>query len=103
MFQKNNKSPCAIPETRLGCCTVESVVSIDERGQMVLPKELREKAKICPGDKLVVIAMEKEGKFCCLSLIKAEDFEEMVKSLLSPVIEEIQGDKRANQKNAQKG
>jgi len=25
-----------------GCCRVESIVSVDERGQMVLPKEIRE-------------------------------------------------------------
>ncbi len=74
----------------LGCCTVESVVSIDERGQMVLPKEIREKAKISPGDKLVVITMEKDGKFCCLSLIKAQDFEGMVKDLLSPIMSDLQ-------------
>jgi AbrB family looped-hinge helix DNA binding protein len=74
----------------LGCCTIESVVSIDERGQMVLPKEVREKAKIIPGDKLVVITMEREGKFCCLSLIKAKDFEGMVKNVLSPVLTDLQ-------------
>jgi AbrB family looped-hinge helix DNA binding protein len=72
-----------------GCCTVESVVSIDERGQMVLPKEIREKSKICPGDKLVVVSIEKDGKFCCLSLIKAQDFEGMVKDLLSPMMSDI--------------
>lgn len=74
----------------LGCCTVESVVSIDERGQMVLPKEIREKSKIHPGDKLVVISIEKDGKFCCLSLIKAQDFEGMVKNMLSPTMAGIQ-------------
>jgi AbrB family looped-hinge helix DNA binding protein len=37
---------------------VESIVSVDERGQMVLPKDIREKAKIRPGDKLAVVSME---------------------------------------------
>ena len=45
-----------------GCCRVESLVSIDERGQMVLPKEIRNKAGIKAGDKLAVVLMEKEGK-----------------------------------------
>ena len=32
------------------CCKVQAVVSVDERGQMVLPKEIREKAGIKAGD-----------------------------------------------------
>jgi antitoxin PrlF len=78
-----------------GWCTVESVVSIDERGQMVLPKEIREKLKLCPGDKLVVVSIEKDGKFCCLSLIKAQDFEAKVKDLLSPMMSDIQSNRRS--------
>ena len=94
MAQKTKSgSSCGAQGKELGCCAVESVVSIDERGQMVLPKEIREKAKICPGDKLVVITMEKDGKFCCLSLIKAEDFERMVKNLLSPMMADFQKDR----------
>jgi AbrB family looped-hinge helix DNA binding protein len=91
--QENKASYCVTRKKDLGCCAVESVVSIDERGQMVLPKEIREKAKICPGDKLVVISMERDGKFCCLSLIKAQDFEGMVKSLLSPMMVDLQDKK----------
>jgi len=45
--------------------------------------------KIRAGDKLAVISWEKDGKVCCLSLIKAEDFAEMVKNLLGPLMEEI--------------
>jgi len=85
-----SESFCGTRGKDLGCCSIDSVVSIDERGQMVLPKEIREKAKICPGDKLVVITMEKDGQFCCLSLIKAEDFEGMVKNLLSPMMSDFQ-------------
>ncbi len=70
-------------------CKVESVVSVDERGQMVLPKEIREKAKIKSGDKLAVVSWEKEGKVCCLSLIKVEELAEMVKSMLGPMMKEI--------------
>jgi AbrB family looped-hinge helix DNA binding protein len=88
-------SICGATNKDLGCCSVESVVSIDERGQMVLPKEIREKAKICPGDKLVVVSVEKDGKFCCLSLIKAQDFEGMVKDLLSPMMSDIQKNRRS--------
>jgi len=68
----------------MGCCKVESIVSVDERGQMVLPKDLREKAKIKPGDKLAVVSMEKDGKICYLSLIKVEELERPVKSMRGP-------------------
>ena len=73
---------------KMGCCKVESVINIDERGQMVLPKELREKANIHPGDKLAVIYWEREGKIHCLSLIKVEELTGMVKDLLGPMMEE---------------
>ena len=68
---------------------VESVVSVDERGQMVLPKEVREKAQILPGDKLVIINGEREGKICCIMLVKVEELVEAVKEKLSPVLSEI--------------
>lgn len=73
----------------MSCCKVESIVSVDERGQMVFPKELREKAKIKPGDKLAVVSMVRNGNICCLSLIKADELEGMVKSMLGPVMDEV--------------
>ena len=72
-----------------GCCKVEALITIDNRGQLVLPKEIRDKAGINPGDKLAVVSWEKDGKVCCLSLQKAQDLEDMVKSMLGPVMKEI--------------
>jgi AbrB family looped-hinge helix DNA binding protein len=74
----------------MGGYKVESLISVDERGQMVLPKEIRDKANIRPGDKLAVISWEKSGKVCCISLIKAEDFAGMVKEMLGPMMKELQ-------------
>jgi antitoxin PrlF len=71
-----------------GCCKVEAVVSVNERGQMVLPKELRDRAGIRAGDKLAVVSMDQDGKTCCLSLIKVESITNMVKDMLGPVMEE---------------
>lgn len=85
---ENEKESCCSPSGMCGC-KVESIVSVDERGQMVLPKDLREKAKIKPGDKLAVVSMERNGKVCCLSLIKADELEGMVKSMLGPVMDEV--------------
>ncbi len=56
---------------------------------MVLPKEIRDKAGIRAGDKLALISWEKDGKVCCITLIRAEDFAEMVKGLLGPMMKEI--------------
>jgi antitoxin PrlF len=84
---KDENGPCCQP-SMVSSCSVESIVTIDERGQMVLPKEIRERAKIKPGDKLAVLSLEKDGKVCCLSLIKVEELEGMVKSRLGPVINE---------------
>jgi AbrB family looped-hinge helix DNA binding protein len=74
---------------RMGCCRVESVISVDERGQTVLPKEIREKANIRAGDKLAAMSWEKDGKICCISLIKVEEFTEMAKDLLGPMMKEM--------------
>ena len=87
MTAEDEKESCCSPMG--GCCKVESIVSVDERGQMVLPKDLREKAKIKPGDKLAVVSMERNGKVCCLSLIKADELEGLVKSMLGPVMSEV--------------
>ncbi|MDD3719581.1 MAG: HgcAB-associated protein [Actinomycetota bacterium] len=81
-----------------GCCDasqgeaasrVEAVLSVDERGQMVLPKDLRTRAGISPGDKLAVVSHEKDGEICCISLIKAESLTEMVRGVLGPMMKDI--------------
>ncbi len=70
-------------------CRVESLVAVDDRGQMVLPKELRDRAGIKGGDKLAVIGWEKEGRVCCLSLIKVEELSGMIKGVLGPLMGEL--------------
>jgi len=72
-------------------CKVESLVSVDERGQMVLPKDIREKAKIQAGDKLALVSCEKKGKTYCIFLIKADELTGMVKGMLGPVMKEMTG------------
>ena len=68
------------------CCGVEAIVSIDERGQMVLPKSVREKAGIKAGDKFAVITWEKDKEICCILLIKTDKLAELIKELLSPLM-----------------
>jgi len=67
-------------------CRVEAVLSVDERGQMVLPKDVREKAGIKTGDKLALISWERDGSICCLALMKAENLNGMVKDVLGPLM-----------------
>jgi bifunctional DNA-binding transcriptional regulator/antitoxin component of YhaV-PrlF toxin-antitoxin module len=56
---------------------------------MVLPKELRDKAKIRAGDKLALISWDKGGEICCLYLIKTEQLAESVRDFLGPMAREV--------------
>lgn len=89
MTQKVNDENYCEKTDAVSCCKVEALVSIDERGQMVIPKEIRDKMKIRAGDKLAVTSWEKNGKVYCISLIRAEEFTEMVKGILGPVMQDI--------------
>ncbi len=87
MGRRSQRRACCDPQARKGiCCNLESLVTVDERGQMVLPKEVREGANIRAGDKLVLISWQKEGEVCCFTLIKAESLAERVKEFLGPMM-----------------
>lgn len=80
----------ALPMAEGGsCCRVESLVSVDERGQMVLPKGIRERAGIRPGEKLAVVSWEHGGEVCCITLVKAAALTGMVQGLLGPMMEQL--------------
>jgi len=87
MTKIQEKSPCCeMGEKAKGCCRVEALLGIDERGQMVLPKELRDRAKIKAGDKLALVSWEKDGEVCCLTLIKADHLAGGIQEFLGPVM-----------------
>jgi len=88
MPKKNENKSCCSP-AEIGCCKVESVITVDERGQMVLPKEIRDKAEIHPGDKLAVVNWEKDGEVCCISLIKSREACRNSQGDACPVIKDI--------------
>jgi antitoxin PrlF len=89
-MKKNEKVPLAGPFAKgASCCAVEAIITVDERGQMVLPKELRAKAGIKAGDKLAITSWEKDGEICCIALVKASNLETMVKGLLGPVMKDV--------------
>lgn len=69
-----------------GCC-IEAVLTVDDRGQIVLPKHIREKAGMNTGDRLALIVWEGDNKVCCLGLIKAESLNSGLKGVISPFFE----------------
>lgn len=90
MDRKARGASCCGPEPKgFAGCRVESLIAVDDRGQMVLPKELRDRAGIKGGDKLAVIGWEKGGKVCCLSLIKVEELSTMVRGVLGPLMGDL--------------
>ncbi len=81
---------CATPDaTNPCCCRVEAVTTVDARGQMVIPKEIRERAQIKAGDRLAVVSFEQEGKSCCICLVKADELAGTVRDLLGPMVNEM--------------
>jgi AbrB family looped-hinge helix DNA binding protein len=70
---------------------VAALVGVDERGQMVLPKEVRDRAGIGPGDRLAVVTMEGGDESCCIVLVKADRLTEMVRGMLGPLVEGLVG------------
>ncbi|MEM3726427.1 MAG: HgcAB-associated protein [Candidatus Bathyarchaeia archaeon] len=73
------------------CCKVDAIVTVDSKGQIVFPKDLREKARLKPNDKLAIICCERDETLCCMIMVKAEELGKSVKGYLGPVIKEIFG------------
>ena len=71
------------------CCKVEAIVSVDERGQMVLPKDLREKMNVKPGDKLSLVSLCCGEKVSCIAIVKAAEMSRMAENFLGPVLKDL--------------
>ena len=71
------------------CCKIDAVVTVDAKGQIVLPKDLREKAKIKPNDKLAVIAFQRDSEVCCIVMLKVDALQNTIKDLLGPVFKNV--------------
>ncbi len=83
----SSREPCGnstagvCPESK---CRIEAIVPIDARGQMVIPKALREKAGIRAGDNLVLVAWEHDGKVCCLTIVRSDVITNTVRDFVTP-------------------
>ncbi len=73
------------------CCKVEAILSVDERGQMVLPKDVRHRAGIRPGEKLALVLWEKQGEVCCMVLLRTQALSGPVREMLGPLVEDVLG------------
>jgi antitoxin PrlF len=70
-------------------CRIDAVITMDAKGQIVLPKDLREKANFKPNDKIAVVACEKDGEVCCIMMVKAEKLVPAVTKTLGPLIKSV--------------
>lgn len=93
MTEQPRQGSSSPPDTGPSCgclprpgCSLEAVLSLDDRGQLVLPKDVREKAGIKSGDKLALVSWEKDGRVCCLALLKADGLSGMVRDLIGPLV-----------------
>lgn len=69
--------------------SVEAIVSCDDRGQLVLPKEVRKRLKITSGEKMALLNVtHKENEFL-LTLIRVTSLEELIKNYMTPVVKDI--------------
>lgn len=71
------------------CCRIDAVVTVDSKGQIVLPKDVREKIKLKPNDKLAIISCGLENEKCCLIVVKAENLGNSIKGFLRPILREV--------------
>jgi AbrB family looped-hinge helix DNA binding protein len=62
---------------------------MDAKGQIVLPKDLREKANFKPNEKLAVVACEKNGEVCCIMIVKADKLVGAVTKALGPLLKAV--------------
>lgn len=70
-------------------CRINAVITMDAKGQIVLPKDLREKANFKPNDKIAVVACEKQGEVCCIMMLKAERLVGAVSKTLGPLLKGV--------------
>ncbi|TFG56380.1 MAG: AbrB/MazE/SpoVT family DNA-binding domain-containing protein [Methanomassiliicoccus sp.] len=82
--EKHEADCCQPKESVDSIYEIEAVATVDERGQMVLPKAIRDKAGIKAGDKLAIVTLVRDGKVCCIHLFRSEDLANGARDILEP-------------------
>jgi antitoxin PrlF len=70
-------------------CRIDAIITMDIKGQIILPKDLREKANFRPNDKIAVVACEKDGEVCCIMMVKADKLVGAVTKTLGPLLKGV--------------
>ncbi|HEX2947197.1 MAG TPA: AbrB/MazE/SpoVT family DNA-binding domain-containing protein [Clostridia bacterium] len=61
-----------------GSCCVEAIISMDDRGQIVIPKNIRDKLGLTSSEKLVLISWTKSNKVESVSIMRNDVFSEII-------------------------
>ncbi len=70
-------------------CSIEAIVTVDERGQVVLPKELRDKFGVRAGDKFIVATLGREKSLCCIAFVRAESLNSVIVEQIAPAFGDL--------------
>ena len=71
------------------CCEIEAIVSFDERGQLVFPKDVRKKFSLKAGEKFAMVSCTNENGLCCFTLVKTSQINQLVGESLGPMLNNI--------------
>jgi AbrB family looped-hinge helix DNA binding protein len=61
---------------------IEGIATVDSRGQIVLPKTVRDALGLEAGSKLAVVLKQNDGAPCCVTLMPAARLESRVRELI---------------------
>jgi AbrB family looped-hinge helix DNA binding protein len=70
---------------RAAACRLVSVATVDEHGQMRLPKKVRDSAGILPGERLALVLLKSDADTNRLALVKVEDLTGGIRGILNPL------------------
>lgn len=67
----------------MGQYEIEAIVTVDARGQVLLPKDVRSDLGLEPGSKLAVVVMRSGGAPCCVSLMPLGPLESAAREVIT--------------------
>ncbi len=71
------------------CCEIEAVISFDDRGQLVFPKDVRKKFDLKAGEKFLMVSCTNESGLCCFTIVKTSAVNKLVGNSLGPMLNQI--------------